>query len=585
MKNIIKGILIAFVIVLFGTGCSKKWLEPEPLSFLSPENTFVNKIGFESAVITMRKHLISQSHGAFNHLVMDFACSDLGVSWSTLDYRKLTPSSDLYRFLDEFIEIYRFIKDANVVISRIDNIKWQTESERNIILSEAYWHRAYWYYLLVNEYGDVPFVGEEPTGAKLDYHTNSRWVILDKLEKDLEFAVQWLPEVTDPGVPSKYAGYHLLTKVYLANTEFDKAISAATKVIDGPFSLMKERFGAEANDPVRNVIWDLHRTVNFNASVNKETILATVDRFEAPMGAKSDGTYTMRMYNPAWMQARVRDSEGKPGNVSSGLEYDTLGRGNANVRLSPYYQYGLWNSDNYTWKNTTDLRRSDINWVDLHEIRYNNPASVDYGKPVNINYLANLADTLYVLYAIPQYIMYVPMQNKTVVPVGGNGDWYVFRLAETYLLRAEAYYWKNELALAASDINKVRERAHAQAITSEKVTIDFIFDERARELMAEEPRHAELARASYIMAKLNLNGYSLPNFSQKNYFYDRVMKYNVFYSQNIFYYGNDCFISPYNVAWPIPSSVILANTLGVINQNEGYNGADKNIPVDTSPIE
>jgi hypothetical protein len=27
---------------------------------------------------------------------------------------------------------------------------------------------------------------------------------------------------------------------------------------------------------------------------------------------------------------------------------------------------------------------------------------------------------------------------------GGAGDWYIYRLAETYLLRAEAYFWKGE---------------------------------------------------------------------------------------------------------------------------------------------
>src|SRR5690606_18957491 len=49
-----------------------------------------------------------------------------------------------------------------------------------------------------------------------------------------------------------------------------------------------------------------------------------------------------------------------------------------------------------------------------------------------------------------------------VMQVGENGDWYIFRLAETFLLRAEAYYWKGDLASAAADINMVRERAQAE---------------------------------------------------------------------------------------------------------------------------
>jgi hypothetical protein len=65
----------------------------------------------------------------------------------------------------------------------------------------------------------------------------------------------------------------------------------------------------------------------------------------------------------------------------------------------------------------------------------------------------------------------------------------VYRLAETYLIRAEAYYWKGQLGLAADDINTVRERSHALPITAADVTLDYIFAERARELYLEEMRH------------------------------------------------------------------------------------------------
>lgn len=129
----------------------------------------------------------------------------------------------------------------------------------------------------------------------------------------------------------------------------------------------------------------------------------------------------------------------------------------------------------------------------------------------------------------------------------------MFRLAETYLIRAEAYYWKNELALAAQDINAVRNRAKAIPIESNEVTIDFILDERARELFAEEPRHSELVRISYIMAKSGIGGYSLDNFSDKNFYFDRVMRYNNTYEKKIELLGNVANLAPFHVLWPIPS--------------------------------
>jgi hypothetical protein len=37
-------------------------------------------------------------------------------------------------------------------------------------------------------------------------------------------------------------------------------------------------------------------------------------------------------------------------------------------------------------------------------------------------------------------------------------------------------------------------------------------------------------------------------------------------------------MSAFHVLWPNPSSAILANTLGRINQNIGYSGAELNVP-------
>jgi starch-binding outer membrane protein, SusD/RagB family len=68
------------------------------------------------------------------------------------------------------------------------------------------------------------------------------------------------------------------------------------------------------------------------------------------------------------------------------------------------------------------------------------------------------------------------------------------RLAETYLLRAEAYPGLNNTTAAAADINVVRASANASAVVPAKVTIDYILDERLRELGVEERRMLALMR-------------------------------------------------------------------------------------------
>jgi starch-binding outer membrane protein, SusD/RagB family len=572
--------VIFTICLLFHISCSEDMLEPKPLSFFSPENVYIDKAGFESLLVTMRKNLVTDFNGtsSTNHLCWETQSGEEGAGWE-LNYSLFMVPGNLWS--NSLVTMYRFIKDANVLISRIDNITWDSQDDRNLLLAEAYWHRSYWYLRLVNDFGDVPFVSKEVTNVKLDYVTNSRWAILNKIQSDMEFAVQWLPVTAVPGAITKGAGYHLLAKICLSNCEFDKAITAATNVIDGPYSLMTDRFGSYASDPAFNVLWDLHRVENKNIPANTETLLAIVDRATDPEGAKSPyGTYSQRNFNCSWWHSLVKDTEGGPATIADGPQYRNWGRGNPDCMMTNWYSYDVWNVESETWNNTSDLRRCDTNWVDKDEIIGNNPASVDYGKPVQIKNLVDPLDSLWLLWAMGHYKTFVPEPNPDKRPMGGNGDWYVFRLAETYLIRAEAYFWKDQLGPAANDINVVRERANAIPISAGEVTLDFIFDERARELWIEEMRHNELVRASFILAKLNKDGYSLATFHEKNWAHKRVNELNHFYilGENLILYGSSPKYLPFHTLWPIPSDVIDANTKGVINQNLGYVGAGENIP-------
>ena len=67
-----------------------------------------------------------------------------------------TGTGTTYDFHEIWTRGYNQIRNANVILSRIDNGKFDTEEIKNAIIAEAYFHRAYWYYRLVHLYGDVP---------------------------------------------------------------------------------------------------------------------------------------------------------------------------------------------------------------------------------------------------------------------------------------------------------------------------------------------------------------------------------------------------------------------------------------------
>ena len=124
---------------------------------------------------------------------------------------------------------------------------------------------------------------------------------------------------------------------------------------------------------------------------------------------------------------------------------------------------------------------------------------------------------------------------------GNNKDRMKFRLAETYLLLAEANINLGNTQAAAEAINTVRRRAGASDITPAQATIDFLLDERIRELVGEELRRFTLVRTGKMV--------------------ERTKKYNTVMGSKM--------VDTYTL-WPIPQSIIDSNTGAEFPQNPGY---------------
>jgi hypothetical protein len=151
-----------------------------------------------------------------------------------------------------------------------------------------------------------------------------------------------------------------------------------------------------------------------------------------------------------------------------------------------------------------------------------------------------------------------PSLNKWIDPTRpnrqhtqGQRDHPLMRLADAYLIRAEARIMLGDVSGAAEDINVVRRRAAWDGmeaeieITPEQATLDFLLDERGRELDGEGHRWFDLTRTRTLVERVRAhNVQAAPNIQDYHIFrpipLDQIDRTEGGYPQNCGYVGSDC---------------------------------------------
>lgn len=260
---------------------------------------------------------------------------------------------------------------------------------------------------------------------------------------------------------------------------------------------------------------------------------------------------------------------------------------------------------NYIWKNATDptqpgkadfrcsetMMQSDwytpggTKW----STQYKYAKEREKAHPGNSAYALTAGDTLDIF---PRFWKFSQDKHPNGNVKECEYEPYMIRIAETYLLRAEAYLAKGDKQKAADDINVIRDRANAPRCSAAEVDIDYILDERTRELFGEEHRGITLNRlsvnpncGSYVTSK-----YPTQDEKTSNTLYERVRKYGMSWNNATDQVNQDFGrqkttltktdgtttvrwipnIKPYNYQQPIPDDVIKSNSGAEYPQNYGY---------------
>lgn len=530
------------------TGCSD-FLDEELKSQLAPDNTYTSSMGFEVGCTGLYSIARSEyntwgENGAYMHngacayavqqIATDIVFQSGAKDGSLTHYANLTMTPSTLFIESYWNWSYALINSANEVLLYSEkNTNWDYPTDKALYQAEARFFRAYAYRSLYYLYGDVPWVETIKQPFVLNFTRTPKAEILGHMVDDLKFAAENLPANPDavkPGKLTKWAALHLLAEVYLCQKDYENARKAAQDVIDsGYFSLVKERYGAEKSK-AGDYFHDLFVENNQNrTSGNTESIWVMQFEYKTTGGGTPSDDWTRREWGPqyhALNQFFVVCSE-----------YGGRGLG----QIAPFKWWVGTKNTNATPEagNVPDGIFEDS---DIRNSEYN----------FKREWIANAADTkgtrVMITDAYWQNGQLFPAPTKfffahddDLTHTGSYRDRMKFRLSETYLLLAEAYLGLNDADNAAKAVNVVRSRAKASSISAAQMDMDFLLDERIRELVGEESRRFTLVRTGKYV--------------------DRVRKYNEVLRD---------IVDEHHALWPVPKAIIDANRDVEFPQNPGY---------------
>jgi len=406
---------------------------------------------------------------------------------------QLTPSvgnvGGVDALLGRWQAMYTAVNAANTAIKAIGDAAGLDATTKNTRLAEARFLRAILYHNLVRTWGAVqlnlePTVGVVTTASR----TAPAEVYAQGIIPDLEFAIANLPvRQTDYFRASKGAAQTLLAEVYLTRAaagDFDKARDLATAVIaSNQYRLNPDYRSLFCAGTGANGACDYSPT----QKTDPEYIFAVT--FVGDGGTDAFGN-NLHLY---WVMAYDLGGVASP----------TLGRQTAYGR--PYrrtrptkHLLSLWNRDTDSRYETTfqSLWRQPNGDTAIFFPGTATAQKVGQGRKYGENEYTNL------LY--PTLKKWLDQTRADANTFPGHRDRHLWRLADVYLMRAEANIRAGRAADAIADINVLRARAAkpgtTNTLSAAELTafnaspLDFLLDERERELAGEEQRWYTLTR-------------------------------------------------------------------------------------------
>lgn len=477
MKNkIIKIGFATGIVALSLVSCSKDYLELDPndAGLSLSENYYRNEAECFSGLVSVYDILKKNSGGFENMIAMMNAGSDDhyaggggatdGVGIQSFSNYTMSGTTIPESFWNDH---YQGITRANILIARVPGAD-MSQAKKDRFIAEAKALRAIYYFNLVRMFKNIPLIVDQLTpGNMYSQPQAAPSAVYTQIENDLTDAIAVLPTTLSSdelGRLSKGGAKAMLGKVYLYQ---GKNALAATQL-------------ADVNGTPGSTSSYGYKLLN-----NFSDLWVTTNKFNTEAIIEATHTSAGNSYWGIWGSGQ---DEGNTLNVMCGP------RGYVRVNATAPDLPSGW-SFNMITQDLYNVLQSDPRFnatiLDLKTMKQNG----------DVDYIAGYQDTGYFLNK------FVPRQSDVTTGQGDavlnyKQDTYIIRLADTYLMEAEALGGTGARAQALLDAVRAR-----VGLPSVPVSMDAIKTERRKELAGEGHRFFDLVRWGEAASKLSSRGF------------------------------------------------------------------------------
>jgi len=560
-----KTLYIRLLFIIAGStllaSCEKKLDEYNP-SGLTATTVYTTAIGFETlvnAAYSFDRFWYGKEEG-YNVTEMG---TDIWLSGSGDVFPQLTNYSNLQgnntTALDSLWKnTYAAINLCNTGIAGVADVKDYSAQQKNTREAELRFLRAFYYWHIVELWGGVHFTTQPAAGAVTTANKTPVDTFYRQIFTDLQFAVANLPATTtDYGRATVPVAKAFLARVYLTRGKNTEAIAMANDVIKNYGYVLQPKFidlWNMGNLKNKEVIWAVDYSTNL---ANNDMVNPVTYPYGHPRGSNSGHMLFLMVYDQVYTGSTAilfRDiNNDRPFNrympTRSLLNlFDDANDSRYAASFQTVWYANRAGTGSINGTTTTGTFK-------VGDTAIYCPKTVIPAGSLSNKYTTYDLSKIYGSNGIPIQTKFYPSLKKfkdstraSIPEAQSARDAFVMRLAEMYLIAAEAEFNNGKSDSAAYYLNAIRTRAAipgheaAMQITPAQVNIDFILDERARELCGEQLRWFDLKRTNKLISRIQAMN---PDAAR--------------------------FIQPFHMVRPIPQSQLDAVTnKGEFTQNPGY---------------